>query len=126
MSVTCKFCSAVYWDQERIKSNCCHNGTIALSSLSPYNQNLKDLLLHDNNFRLLIRYYNNLFCFATFCTNVKNINQKAIYNLKIQGQVCHVTPNSLLPSHNEEPICGLLYIYDDISSMEKDSKLMKN
>ena len=122
MSYTCKFCSAVFWKEDRMKSNCCHNGTIYISPLSPYNENLKDLLLHDIHFRLLIRYYNNLFCFATFCANVKNENQKAIYNLKIQGQVCHITPNTLLPLHKEEPICGQLYIYDDITSVEKRLK----
>ena len=54
------------------------------------------------NFRILIRYYNNLFSFATFSANVKCENQKAIYNLKIQGQVCHKTPNNLIPT-NDEP-----------------------
>ena len=70
----------------------------------------------------MIRYYNNLFCFATFAANVRHVQQKAIYNLKIQGQVCHITPNTIISPSNEEPTCGQLYIYDDITSIEKRLK----
>ena len=52
--------------------------------------------------------------------NKNKVNER--YNLKIQGQVCHMTPNSLIPSNNEEPICGQLYIYDDVISIEKRQK----
>ena len=34
MSYVCKFCSAVFWQEERNKSHCCHSGTVRLSPLS--------------------------------------------------------------------------------------------
>ena len=87
MTYKCNYCSAFYWKEETNKSSCCDNGNIFLSPLSKYNEQLKHLLLHDMNFRILIRYYNNLFSFATFSANVKCENQKAINNLKIQGRM---------------------------------------
>ena len=78
MSYDCKFYSAVFWQEERNKSNCYHNETIRLSPLSKYDDNLKNLLLNDNHFSNLIRYYNNLFCFATFGANFKHQQQKVI------------------------------------------------
>lgn len=125
MSVKCEFCSAVFWKEEQKKNNCCHRGKIILSPLSKDNENLKKLLLFDKIFRSLIRYYNNLFCFATFSTNVKNEKTKGIYNLKIQGQVCHTTPNTLINKDNN-PTCGQLYIYDNMTSIEKRLKANEN
>ena len=124
MTYVCKKCLAVYWKEEKHKSNCCHNGTVILSPLSDYDEKLKHMLLHDQTFRYLIRYYNNLFCFATFNANVKQEKKKGIYNLKIQGQICHITPNTLLPIDKEEPSCGQLYIYDNITALER--RLKKN
>ena len=65
------------------------------------------------NFRHLIRYYINLFCFATFNANLVNNKKQAIYNLKIKGKICHKLPNNLLPNNSEEPSCGQLYIQGD-------------
>ena len=110
MSYVCEFCSAVYWKEEKNKSICCSKGKIVLSPLSTYNKTLENHLMYDNKFRTLIRYYNNLFCFATFSANVKYENKKAIYNLKIQGQVCHITPNTLLPK-KKESLLVVNYIY---------------
>lgn len=113
MNWKCEFCGAVYWKEERQKSNCCQKGKVTLSPLSDYNKKLKTLLLHDKTYRQLIRYYNNIFSFATFRANVSNEKQKAVYNLKIQGQICHLTPTCLIPNKNEEPVNCQLYIYDD-------------
>lgn len=73
-----------------------------------------------------IRYYNNLFCYATFRANVPFTKQKAIYNLKIQGQVCHSTPTSLMPKDVENPTCGQLCIYDNVTAIEKRLKANEN
>ena len=118
MNLICEYCGAKFWMEENTY-NCCQNGNIYLSPLSKYDEKLKSLLLYDNNFRHLIRYYNNLFCFATFKANLIHKKTKAIYNLKIQGQICHKTPNTLLPNDNEEPSCGQLYIYDNLTSVDK-------
>ena len=90
--------------------NVLKKGKIILSPLSIYDEKLKNLLLNDKNFRHLIRYYNNLFCFAKFNANVINNKKQAIYNLKIHGQICHKLPNNLLPNNSEETSCGQLYI----------------
>ena len=124
MNYKCRYCSAVFWNEEQKKSNCCQNGNIILSPLSNYDAKLKHLLLNDDIFRYLIRYYNNLFGFATFNANIKYEKKKAIYNLKIQGQICHTTPNTLIPVNNKEPCCGQLYIYDNVTAVEK--RLSKN
>lgn len=125
MEVQCQFCGAVYWKQEKYKSICCHKGTVYIPQYSEYNEKLKKLLINDNDFRLLIRYYNNLFSFATFSANVLGDQDKSIYNLKIQGQICHKTPNYLL-SESEEPTCGQFYIYDDNDAIEKKLKSNPN
>lgn len=125
MNYVCKFCSAVYWPEEQMTSNCCNKGKIFLSPLSEYNHELKYLLLNDKDFRIMIRYYNSLFAFATFSANVKHLKQRGVYNLKIQGQVCHITPITLVPKNNE-PSCGQLYIYDDNIAVEKRLKTHQN
>ena len=124
MNYKCSYCSEVFWKEEKKQSNCCQNGNIVLSPLSNYDTKLKHLLLNDQIFRYLIRYYNNLFSFATFNANIKYEKKKAIYNLKIQGQICHTTPNTLTPVNNKEPCCGQLYIYDNVTAIEK--RLSKN
>jgi hypothetical protein len=129
MDVICKYCSAIYWRNEK-RRNCCQQGKIILPKLSIYDDNLKNVLLNDDTFRQLIRYYNNLFCFATFNANVKFQKTKAIYNLTIQGQVCHTIPTTVIPENNKDPKCGQLYIYDNDTSIEKrlqnNEKLCKN
>lgn len=107
------------------KYNCCQRGKVILSPLNTYDKELKSILLHDKLFRSLIRYYNNLFCFATFSTNVQHQKIKAIYNLKIQGQVCHVTPRTL-SNNTDNPICSQLYIYDNVTAIEKRLKSNEN
>lgn len=74
----------------------------------------------------MIRYYNNLFDFATFNANVQHIMEKSVYNLKIQDQVCHTTPNYVQNLVDEKPSCGQLYIYDDITAMEQRLKNNKD
>ena len=76
MTFKCLHCSAKFWKFEKRKSNCCQNGKIRLSPLSEYDKYLKNLLLYDNDFRNLIRYYNNLFCFASFNANVIHDQKK--------------------------------------------------
>ena len=46
--------------------------------------------------------------------------------MKIQGQVCHKTPNSLLCDKNKKPSCGQLYIYDDLTSIKKRLETNEN
>ena len=70
MNYFCPYCKAAYWKEESQKSNCCQKGTNILPPYSKYDGKMKSLLLQDTHFRHLIRYYNNLFSFATFNANV--------------------------------------------------------
>ena len=53
-----------------------------------------------------------------YLTNIK----KEIYNLKIQGQVCHVTPNSIYARKGETPYGGQIYIHDDYKATKQRLK----
>ena len=103
MDYFCQYCKAAYWKIETHKTNCCQKGTNILPPYSKYDDNMKKLLLHDSNYRRLIRYYNNLFSFATFNANVIQRRGKGVYNLTIYGQVCYSIPKSVMPVENEEP-----------------------
>ena len=83
---------------------------------------MKNLLLYDLNYRQLIRYYNNRFSFASFSANVLNEHKKGIYNLKIQDQVCHVTPNNSYARKGETLYGGQIYIYDDYKATKQKYK----
>lgn len=120
MTIEWSFCNAKFWTEERIKTNCCKNKKIILPKLSHFDEKLKNLLLNDSDFRILIRYYNNLFSFATFNAKVLHDNTKAVYNLKIQRQVCHMTPNSII---GEKGSLTQLFIYDDLTKVEKYLKI---
>ena len=95
MDHICPYCSASFRKVKFSKKSCCHFGKVKLSPLSDYDESLKYLLLYDRQYRYLIRYYNNRFSFASFNANVINEIKSGIYNLKIQGHVCHRTPNSI-------------------------------
>lgn len=41
-----------------------------------------------------------------------NDQRKGVYNLKIQGQVCHTTPDILIPEQGN-PHHSQIYVYDD-------------
>lgn len=124
MDYTCEYCSATYWKEEKYKTKCCHKGTIKIPPLTSYPHQLKNLLWSDDQFRKNIRYYNNLFSFASFdARTIQNTNKKGIYNLKIQGTVYHNTPTTLIPKQGQNPHYGQFYIYDvsDVVQMRADS-----
>lgn len=119
MTEKCKYCLVLYWKVETNKYKCCRKGEIQLPPSTKYNIISEKSLKEDNDFESLIRYYNNSFSFATFNANVVHENKKAIYNLKIQGQICHTTPTTLLHEQSDKPSCSRLYIYDDDSAIQK-------
>ena len=94
------------------KKSCCHNGKVILPPLSEYNEDLKELL-YDKKSKELIRYYNNKYSFASFNATVINNKNKRVYNLKIQGQVCHTSPKSVIVEPNQNPQNVQIYIYDE-------------
>lgn len=112
MNYICEFCKAAYWKQEYFKKSCCHNNKIKLNKLSIYSKKLRNLIWNNRKFRQNIRYYNNLFSFATFSAKTIKYDSKGVYNLRIQGHVFHKTPTTIRNIKNN-PICGQIYIYDD-------------
>ncbi|CAB0043022.1 unnamed protein product, partial [Trichogramma brassicae] len=57
-------------------------------------------------------------CIASKCFNANVVSEKGLYNLKIQGQVCHSTPSKLYTEKGEIPKNGQIYIYDDWQATE--------
>ncbi|AQK98940.1 hypothetical protein ZEAMMB73_Zm00001d012148 [Zea mays] len=127
---TCRYCGAVFWFQERVKSDssiaqrrlaynlCCKGGKI---NLEPYKRPpsvLADLLSFDGDarskrFLRLIRAYNSLFAFTSFGAAIdKAINNgTAPYVFKING-IVHHRIGTLLPRRGVMPKFAQLYIHD--------------
>ena len=118
----CSHCLVFFGHVEFSKKSCCHFGKVKLSPLTDYDKKMKNLLLYDLHYRQLIRYYNNRFSFASFSANVLNEHKKGTYNLKIQDQVCHVTPSSIYARKGETPYGVPIYIYDDYKATEQRSE----
>ncbi|OXU16454.1 hypothetical protein TSAR_006687 [Trichomalopsis sarcophagae] len=68
-------------------------------------------------FKVSLKYLT--YSFASFMSNEIEQKGKSIYNIKIQGQICHVTPNTLKPDIHKTPKHSQFYIYDDQSAVEK-------
>ena len=124
MNYICEHCSAFYWVEEGCYTNCCHASKnklpVQLSPFLKYDEKLKNLLFNDNIFRKSIRYSNSIFSFASFTATTINVKDKQIYNLKIQGQVYNMAPNTLEPQKKKKsPACGQFYYYDTDYSIEK-------
>ncbi|OXU32223.1 hypothetical protein TSAR_008017 [Trichomalopsis sarcophagae] len=95
------------------KKSCCNNGKIKLPILSDFNDRLKELIFNDKKFKDLIRYYNNIFAFASFKVKEIHTFKSGIYNLKIQGQVCHVSSNTITSiDNNPRNDCDIPLNYD--------------
>lgn len=73
----------------------------------------------------MIRCYNSRFTLATSIANVNEF-KRGVYNLKIQGQVCHITPRSVYPKKDDTQYCGQIYIYDDYKVMGERLKENKH
>ncbi|KAL5662342.1 hypothetical protein ACJX0J_029467, partial [Zea mays] len=127
---TCPYCGAIFWFQERVKSDSsitqrrlayniyCKGGKI---NLEPYQRPpsvLADLLsfdgdAHSKRFLRLIRAYNSLFAFTSFGAAIdKAINNGTVpYVFKING-IVHHRIGTLLPRRGAMPKFAQLYIHD--------------
>ena len=61
----------------------------------------------------LIRYYNQKSSFVSFNANFVDQFKRGIYNLKIQGQVCHTIFNSLNGKNEKLDIGRKIFLYDN-------------
>ena len=91
MNNVCEYCNAMRFTNESLNS--CHNSKVSLPELSPYLEELKDLLISDSvqakNFRDYIRQYNSAFAFASLGANIDKIKTRGPYCFHIHGQIYH-------------------------------------
>ena len=132
----CKHCEAVFWYQERIKSDscyrqnkitynsCCKGGKIKIPPHRPRPEPLASLAKYDggpmsNKFMRNIRQYNCLFAFTSMGANIdRTINDgRGPPIFKIHGQVHHRI-GSLLPYDGSPPKFIQLYIYDTSNEVQ--------
>lgn len=125
----CRHCHAIFWRQERIKSdssfrdgrivynNCCKGGKIRIPPFPERPEPLLSLAKFDGNaeskkFMKNIRQYNCLFAFTSMGANIdRSINDgRGPPVFKINGQVHHRI-GSLLPPDGSPPKFPQLYIY---------------
>ncbi|WVZ99087.1 hypothetical protein U9M48_044437, partial [Paspalum notatum var. saurae] len=126
----CPHCHALFWFQERVKSdsqissgkmfynNCCRGGRIKIPPFLPRPEPLASLATFDGGprskkFMKHIREYNCLFAFTSMGTNIdRSINDgRGPPIFKISGQVHHRI-GSMLPADGGPPKFIQLYIYD--------------
>ena len=119
MTEQCQFCQAFRFPMEPL--NCCHNGKVSLPPLSPYPQELKNLLTQNNaqsrNFKENIRQYNSAVAFASFGANILPHRRGGPYSFRIHGQIYHQT-GPLHPPENNNPCYSQLYIIEGDLAVE--------
>ena len=127
MNNVCEYCNALRFTNESL--NCCHNGKVSLPELSPYPEELKDLLINNSvqakNFRDYIRQYNSAFAFASLGANIDKITTRGPYCFRIHGQIYHQT-GCLHPSEKNNHQYGQLYILEGDQAVASRMKIQKN
>ena len=85
----CQYCSATRFHGEKL--NCCHNGKVFLPQLFPYPDELRELLIGNDekskNFQDNIRQYNSAMAFASFGANITSHVGRGPYSFRIHGQI---------------------------------------
>ena len=85
MNIQCQNCQALCFPREAL--NCCHNGKVSLPPLSPYPQEMQDLLTKNNsqarNFRENICQYNSAMAFASFGVNILPTDQEVFTHFAV-------------------------------------------
>jgi len=127
---TCKYCDAMFWYDERNKtdskkkkqilySNCCKYGEIKIPRYNEPPQFLSMLIHHrgnnlSNHFYQKIRQYNSMFAFTSMGGNIdKTINKgEGPYVFRINGQIHHRIGSLLHETDNTRPKFAELYIFD--------------
>lgn len=136
----CQYCGAIFWHNERIKSNhgtityslCCKEGKIRIPPFKKPPEFLANLLNYNGDSRSKhfiqkIRQYNRLFAFTSMGANIdKSINQRdGPYVFCINGQIHHRI-GSLLPKPNDIPRFAELYIFDTENEISNRIRALQN
>ncbi|XP_057310672.1 uncharacterized protein LOC130648633 [Hydractinia symbiolongicarpus] len=115
MDKECEYCQALKFENENC-FKCCHTGKIALDNLSPYPQQLRDLLTNTDtvqakNFQANIRKYNSAVAFASFGANLRPPPGRGPPCFRICSQIWHRVGGLHLPE-GQTPVFNQLYIYE--------------
>ena len=114
MDKLCAHCNALKFEGED-SFKCCHNGKVRLDNLSPYPQEMRNLLCDNSdaakNFQGNIRQYNNAFSFASLGARLMAPPGRGPPCFRVCGQIVHRT-GTLLPTAPLVPVFSQLYIYD--------------
>jgi hypothetical protein len=137
---TCKYCDAMFWYDERNKtdsiknkrilySNCCKYGEIKIPRYNEPPQFLSMLIHHrennlSNHFYQKIRQYNSIFAFTSMGANIdKTINKgDSPYVFRINGQIHHRIGSLLPETDNTKPKFAELYILTHKMKSKIESK----
>jgi len=127
MHELCEYCGALRFRRET--RNCCHNGKVQLPPLSPYPEELNNLLCsgdeQSKNFQDNIRQYNSALSFASFGAQVVYPPGRGPYTFRLHGQIYHRT-GSLHPGESEKPIYNQLYIIEGHQATEHRLRYPEN
>ncbi|CAO2038896.1 unnamed protein product [Urochloa humidicola] len=136
----CQYCGAIFWYEERIKSNhgtitsslCCKGGKIRIPPFKKPPEFLANLLDYNGDSRSKhfiqkIRQYNSLFAFTSMGGNIdKSINQgDGPYVFRINAQIHHRI-GSLLPKPNDTPKFAELYVFDTENELSNRIRALQN
>ena len=125
MNISCPFCNALHWLDERVSSTsidrpefgmCCGHGKVKLPPLRvpplPLYNLFTDNTLSAKEFRTNITQYNAALAFTSLGVNVdRSIVGRGPPVFRIQGELRHLS-GSLLPEDSQSPSYSQLYIYD--------------
>ncbi len=119
MTEICEYCSAFRFAGE--SKNCCQKGKIKIEDLSPYPEEMKDLLTnnHDDSehFHENIRQYNSAFSFVSMGAKIAPPPGYGPYCFRIHGQVYHRS-GTLHPRPGEQPQYAQVYIMEAKKAVE--------
>ena len=104
----CKFCGSLSYEFE--KNHCCHHGTVNLPDIN-FPDSLKNIFLHNNQFKQNIRIYNNALSFASFSCKPVEFKSRGPPVLKLHGRVYRRISN-LHPDEGEQRKFGQFFILD--------------
>ena len=136
MNVSCSFCAALHWMDERLSNSslsnplfglCCTQGKIRLPALITPPLALKDLYdgIDDKSksFRQFTRDYNSANAFTSLGTALdpRVLTGRGPTSFTIHGELRHRTGSLIPQSGNEAKYCQL-YIYDHSSALDIRSR----
>ncbi|XP_076950777.1 uncharacterized protein LOC143623852 [Bidens hawaiensis] len=121
-TLSCKFCGALFWNDERITSvplsrrprynQCCKGGRVRLPLHPDPPMRMKNLI-ERQDYLNGVRAYNSMFAMTSFGAKVDHSvnNGSAPYVLKVQGQISHWL-GSMCPLSGQPPRFLQMYVYD--------------